>query len=200
MDSENNFFASDIEWYTVNASHQRTEAACVNVQCAIVSLQRDLDGLRELIMCDRQDRLQQALLTAQLQEQLQAQNLHLQQVADAQKTATNWICPVCNETYQSMRKYYTHTCHTPTHTNPHTHHSILICCNILAGSYKAHIKKLVYPTAENPHCCLKETVKRHVNLVSRSKGETFPVKSKAFAKDLWEHVQQFTSSDDSSGT
>ena len=143
---------TDIDWFT---SNQRTEAACVNVQCAIDRLQRDMAGLRDLILHDRQERLQQALLTAQLQEQMQAQNLHLQQVADAQKTATNWICPVCNETYQSMRKYYTHTCHTPTHTNPHTHHSIHICCNILAGSYKAHIKKLVYPTADNPHCCLK---------------------------------------------
>ena len=99
----------------MNASHQRTEAACVNVQCAIDSLQRDLAGLRELIMCDRQERRQQALLTVQLQEQLQAQTLQLQQEADAQKVETNFICPVCNEIYQSMRKYQ----HPPTHSPLH---------------------------------------------------------------------------------
>jgi hypothetical protein len=73
-------------------------------------------------------------------------------------------------------------------------------CNILAGTYKAHIKKLFVGGSERPHCCLKESVKRHVNFVARSAGATFPIRSKSFSKDLWDHVQQFTSSDDSTGS
>jgi hypothetical protein len=90
----------DSDWYHASVtSNQRTEAACVNVQGSIQALQQDL------ILFDKQERLQQALLTTQLQEQLRAQNLRLQREADVKKVATVWLCPVCNEQYQSMRTY-----------------------------------------------------------------------------------------------
>jgi hypothetical protein len=62
-------------------------------------------ALRDLILFDRQERLQQALLTTQLQEQLRAQNLQLQHEVAVKKVATVWLCPVCNEQYQTMRTY-----------------------------------------------------------------------------------------------
>ena len=94
---------NEVDW--LHASNQRTEAACVNVQCSIQDLQRDLAGLRDLILFDRQERIQQAQLTTQLQEQLKAQNLQHQREADVEKVNTVWICPVCNEVYKSMRTY-----------------------------------------------------------------------------------------------
>ena len=80
-----------------------------------------------------------------------------------------------------------------------------VCCGTLGNmrSFKGHIKKLVHPdpSVTNPHCFLRKTCQRHINLVARcgQPGDSFPICSKEFSRLLWEHVQLLTSSDESPG-
>ena len=79
-------------------------------------------------------------------------------------------------------------------------------------SFKGHIKRLyefhhteLFPSGltvkqmAKHHCQLRESTKRHVNLVSRfCKGPgDFPLGTKGFSKALYDQVQLLTSSDES---